>query len=146
MLTFELKLDASEDVNSYSFGYISIFGKDGIITTNHENKFMLLMSLPDLLDGIRNLLNRNEVNKFEFVGIDSSFRFYIVKADRNFLIQDQYGRNIDLVSRSELISSCLLGLCDYASHQLSMLNFTEIVFDDLNSAVLDFKASFNEQV
>jgi hypothetical protein len=142
MLSFELKLQTDEPISSYSFGSITVFGKNGAITTSENNKFMLLMSLPDLLDGISGLLVSRGTDRFDFIGIDSSFGFSIVKNESLFLVQDRDGRIVDSVSHAELVSSCLLYICDYVSVQLLRLDKGEIIFHDLNSAVLEFKRDF----
>ncbi|MDZ8259346.1 hypothetical protein [Nostoc sp. ChiQUE01b] len=106
MLSFKIELEKNEfeeKLDSYSRGHITIQGRYGIISSKNSNKnysMMIFISLCELLDGIRLFLINPINNRYNFVGVGSSFQFYLLKKETNSLILSSVKNEVMLKSHS----------------------------------------------
>ncbi|WP_373529820.1 hypothetical protein [Nostoc sp.] len=150
MLIFKIELEQiefEEEIDSYSRGHISVQGKHGIIFSKLSNKnhsMMIFISLCDLLDGVRLFLINPIKNRYHFVGVGSSFQFFLVKKGySNLILTSVKNEIIDEIPRLELIEDIWKEIKSFMLKYDDSLNEKEIVKNDLTISIEEFKKQFN---
>ena len=112
MLSFKFEIDSYDDeVSGYDMGHLTLnVGEQVLVSSKSEGSkhlMMLFLSLPDLLDGVRRLLN-GLTPSYEFVGVDSSFVLNISRVT-NKLVRFSH-KNCELlqIRDSELATGLIL--------------------------------------
>jgi hypothetical protein len=80
MLVFKIEMEVvgfQEHVDIYSRGHITVEGRYGTISS--KQSMMIFISLCDFLDGVRLLLISPNKSSYHFVGVGSSFQFFVIK-------------------------------------------------------------------
>lgn len=111
-----LNLGGLEDF-SLTLGNLTINGKYGTLTSIRDKApyqdFMMFDSLSHLIYGLTNFLNSNQ-KTYAFEGIDCSFRFFILKEKRNFVLTDSKKNLVAKSTKEELIKSICKGFDEFA--------------------------------
>ncbi|MBD2451404.1 hypothetical protein H6G76_30635 [Nostoc sp. FACHB-152] len=150
MLNFKIELEKTEltkKLDSFSRGHITLQGKYGIISSKLSTKnysMMIFISLCELLDGIRLFLINSIQNTYHFVGVGSSFQFFIVKTESNKLrLTGIENKIIDEITELELIENIWREVKLFISTYGHSLDKNEIVKTDLSISIEAFKKQFN---
>ncbi|MEH2240479.1 hypothetical protein [Nostoc sp.] len=150
MLIFKIELEQiefEEKIDSYSRGHLTVQGRYGIISSklsNINHSMMVFISLCDLLDGVRLFLINPIKNTYHFVGVGSSFQFFLVKKGASKLILTSVKKEeIDEITRLELIEDIWKEVKLFMLKYGHSLNEKEIVKNDLTISIEEFKKQFN---
>lgn len=149
MLIFTLELTSTsveQGVTGLSLGHLFIQGSNSSVTSKNRvpnQSMMIFLSIVELLDGLRQFLSDTRSESYKFIGTDCSFQFTIkrVKENKFTLISD--GQEIDTVTQTELLQAVWKGVKSFLDCYQNQLDPTDIVVDDLLSAVKDFRKSFS---
>lgn len=91
-INFQLTNESLNDIDSFSMGNITITGPHGVISSLSkvpDQSMMIFLSISLLLDQVRALIEDVEDGKdINFVGIDSSFQFWVRKEGGQIYIED----------------------------------------------------------
>jgi hypothetical protein len=148
VITIKLKsIEPEEKVDSYSRGHIEIQGKYGVISSEKLNKdqsMMIFISIVELLDGIRLFFLNQDNQKYNFVGTDSSFQFFLIKSESDkFRLTDINNKLIDETTQLDIINAVWKEVETFISNYDYFLDEKEIVKNDLTGSINAFKKQFN---
>jgi predicted secreted protein len=149
MLATELELasiEANDRVDTFSRGYITIRGKYGIATSKEkkpDQSMMLLLSIVQLLDSIRSFIQDSKADKYNYVGVDCSFQFFIERDGDLLSLLNNRKEEIDRVRPIELIEAIWKGVNNFMSCYGQCIDSADLVTDDLYSSIKEFKEQFN---
>ena len=124
-----------------------MIGRYSTISSRDEKRYvnvmMIFMAVGDLLDDIRRFLLDKNAEKYNFVGVDSSFQFYINKKGSNLVLIDKAGKEVDKVNSEELVHAVWQGVNEFLSDYQHYLGPEEIVYGDLKLSTKEFKEAFS---
>ena len=78
----------SDKIDILTRGNIILQGKQGVISSKkmkNNQSSMIFLSLVELLDGIRLFIRDKNRHQYNYVAVDSSFQFYLVRKTANIL-------------------------------------------------------------
>jgi hypothetical protein len=105
---------------------------------------MIFISIVELLDGLRIFFLNQTNQKYNFVGTDSSFQFFLIKIQANQLrLTSVKNKLIDEITQLDLVNVVWKEVKDFISKYGCFLDENEIVKDDLTSSIETFKKQFN---
>ncbi|MDQ3684470.1 MAG: hypothetical protein M3430_02550 [Acidobacteriota bacterium] len=149
MLTFEFEIAPSivnGQIDGLSRGHLTISGSHGFVTSKGktpDQSMMIFLSIVELLNGVRRLLlNRNSIT-YNFVGADCSFQFSINKTNQNSLAITSDIEPIDEVTQSEIVLAVWNGVNNFISFYGHHIDADDLVSDDLDSSIDEFRKTFN---
>lgn len=145
---FEIEIELanfSDEVSSFTLGHMILtYGAKTISSKDKipNQSMMIFISLSQLLDDLRLFLISNNRESYNFVGVDSSFQFYLFKAKKMIELKDSKHELICVVSETQIVESFWKGISNFLLKYSSCLGRDEIVYEDLKNSVLDFKGQF----
>lgn len=147
-LTFKIELEesTSRGVDSFSRGHITVEGDDEIISSkgkNPDQSMMIFLSVVHLLDGISNLMDKTINSEFEFIGVDSSFQFFVKKEVESFIIIDSKKRSLGVIKIKDFADSLWQAIEKFVAYYTEVLDREEAIYEDLISSIQQFKQKFN---
>lgn len=147
MLIIKIELEQAEimeEIHSFSMGHMTIEGQGLFISSKCKNRSMMIfVSISQLLDEIVSFVDSKNQNKYNFVGVDSSFQFYLIKSKKEILVTDVKRRLIHQGSQSEVIASFWEGVKDFLLRYGYLIGTTEIILNDLKNSISRFTCRFN---
>jgi glutamate-1-semialdehyde aminotransferase len=147
VLKFTFELLHHESICSLSLGHMTVVGHYGKTTSKGESSraaMMIFITMTDLLNGIRQLILDESIKSYNFVGVDSSFQFYVKRENSNLVIKDSFNRKIDEVSSLQLVHSVWEGVQEFLSKYGHYIGSEEMVYEDIKYSTEEFKKVFSE--
>ena len=105
----EMNSNINEDkIESFNRGSLTI--RWNIITLSSKDRVpdqsvMIFFSICQLLSEVKTFVNNQESKKYNFVGTDSSFQFFMIKKEKCFLLTDIKYNEIYEGSQSKIIEA-----------------------------------------
>ena len=135
-----------DEIDILTRGNITLEGKKGIISSSEMSKnqsSMIFLSLVELLDGIRLFINDKSRYEYNYVAVDSSFQFYLVKKLENMLVIENSKRNcIEEINEDEFIKVVGESITSFFQKNYSVFNRVVITDNDLNNSLNAFSKEF----
>ncbi len=150
MIKFIFKLNEPlSDIDSFSQGFIIIETKKTLYPPkklNSSQSMMIFISIVELLDGIRILLKDKNKKSYCFVGADSSFKLFFVKnfgeKENKLILKDSESVEILTLKENDFVYSIWNGVKIFVSEYCRFLNEEEIIYNDFQNSIKDFKKEF----
>lgn len=140
-IAFEVT-DEDTEVCGLSMGHITIhIGENSISSDKNGSKslMMLFLSIPNLLDVVRQAVTARKGRQFEFAGVDSSFSIWFVKQSDNdisLIHGDIKIVDVDIKQFCDELYRAVNNLWQYYS---DFLNKDDMAISDMNSSLTEFK-------
>lgn len=99
-------IENDNEIDDFSLGHMTIIGTLNSCTSKGKvpnQSMMIFISIPLLLDGIRQFLNDKKSLTYNFVGVDCSFQFFLLKVEKEEIVIKCEKDVIDQVNSNELI-------------------------------------------
>lgn len=148
MLVFVIELPPGEieEINSFSLGHMTFHGENGCLTSKNlipDQSMMIFLSIVQLLDGTRLFLTDPGKDVYNFVGVDCSFQFFLLKGKDKLILKSIKKEEIDEIKPPEFIKAVWKGIREFMLQYGHYLDNEEIIADDLHSSIREYKKQFN---
>lgn len=134
-------IEGQGDISGYDMGHTEIANHQNIWTSigkEPDESMMIFLSIVDLLDGVRGLLQNNQTGQFEWFGTDSSFSVFFVKNSTEEISVMHSKELIAKVYPAQLAESIYRAAMNFLEQKENQLKSNDPVFQDLTVAKADF--------
>lgn len=124
----------------FELGDISIIGDSGsVASTNSNQSMMLILSIVELLDGLRRFLSSTESRRYEFIGVDSSFSVVFCRENDGNISVNCDGQVIHTALPSSIKSDIQVSVLRFTNNNelARLMNSSEAA--DLQAALAAFQ-------
>ena len=148
MLTIKLEIESNiteDKIDSFTRGHITIRGNGFTLSSKDrvpDQSMMIFFSIAQLISEVKMFMNNQESKKYNFVGTDSSFQFFLIKKEKCFLLTEIKNNKIYEGSQSRIVASIWRGVKDFILEFGDYLDNDEIIVNDLNSSMEEFREEF----
>jgi hypothetical protein len=147
MLAIEIELVRSEEeLDIYTMGHLTLTGSEMTLSSKTRNQSMMIfLSITQLLYEISNFLKDKNQTSYNFVGVDCSFQFYLLKDNKIINATDAKGNIIDRIPELEIVSCFWEGIENFLLKYNYLIEKSESIYSDqdLKNSMLKFKNEFN---
>jgi hypothetical protein len=131
---------AGEPASGFELGDLTVVGNRGEATSaghRPDQGMMIFVSITQLLDGLRVLLDRGK-GAYEFVGVDSSFTLdFTLRRDQ--LTIKRRRTDLDIAPMAETIAALWTAASEFAADPANALPEGDAVRNDLTAALAAFQ-------
>jgi len=138
--TFSVREDQGSP-HQFDLGDVLVRGDDGLVSSEGhvpDQGMMIHVSVADLLSQVRQAYTARR-GRFEFVGVDSSFRLLFVVRGKDITVRTGESE-IATVRRLDLMRSALHAAQDFARTETARLDPDDAAYRDLRSELRRFEA------
>ncbi len=145
-LTIEIHpYDLETGIDGFTTANMNIKGDYGFLTSKRDKApfqdMMIFISLSDLLDSIVNLVKKG-AKEYEFVGVDSSFIFFINNKKGSYILSDSSKQVIAKSTEKELVQSIWDGVSNFYNTYRPLVKEVDGAIKDLDNSIEKFKTQF----
>lgn len=130
------------DPTGASLGDIAIATESGIVSSadqKPDQSVMIFLSVPLLLDALGEMLEKRDVKKKEFVGVDSSFSLVFTRAGAGRLAIRYKNQTVWDGDEETLVRAVIEAADQFVSKYGSRLSPDDMAYEDLLLSVGSFK-------
>jgi len=143
MIKIELEINRTcGSIDGLSRGHITIYGPNSLYTSKHrspDQSMMIFLSIPLLLDGVRQFVTNPRTRSYTFVGVDCSFQFHLTQEKNNQIAIVCERQNIGQLSREQLLQMVWGGVSAFISMHGEQIDSNDIASDDLHASMKKFE-------
>lgn len=110
--------------SDFEMGHMRLTGPGFVVDSGEGGDGQLMMvfiAISDLLMGVTKFLCKKSERKFEFIGADSSFSFFLIKRGDDAVSVRHNGKELATVNREDLIMALWRGGKDFIDTYVSGL-------------------------
>jgi len=140
-ISFSLNNETCE-ISGFDHGHVELIINDTILITSKGKKpdqsMMIFLTIVDLLDGLRKLVNDKKLFEFRLIGVDSSFIVDFIKvAHRIKVVVSQV--ELCVLNREVLLQQVYVSSKDFFEGNSPKMSKSDPISEDLNQALLQFE-------
>lgn len=146
-MDFEFSVADAPPPSGFDLGHMTLRGTDGTVSScgrRPDQSMMIYLSLSQLLDGLRQLLERGR-GTYSFGAVDSSFTLHFRLAKGGTLVTRSGGAGGPLIDRfpaAEAAADLAAAATDFTAGALPSLPPDDAGAQDLTGSLAEFTAAF----